>query len=215
MKIGIIGSGQVGQVLGTAFLTEGHEVMLGTRNPGKEEVAKWKKANPKGLTGTFGVAAQFGELLVLCVAGTVTESAIRQAGTMHFNNKIVIDTTNPINPNQKPVNGVLNYFTHQNESLMQKIQQQIPNARVVKAFNSVGNKVMYKPTFAGGTPTMFICGNDAKAKKTVTDILTSFGWETEDLGGVEAAGCIESLCVLWCIPGFLHNRWTHAFKLLK
>jgi predicted dinucleotide-binding enzyme len=215
MKIGIIGSGQVGQVLGTAFLTEGHEVMLGTRNPGKEEVVKWKKANPKGLTGTFGVAAQFGELLVLCVAGAVTESAIRQAGTMHFNNKVVIDTTNPISKDKQPVHGVLNYFTNQNESLMQKIQQQIPNARVVKAFNSVGSVVMYKPKFAGGTPTMFICGNDAKAKNTVTDILTSFGWETEDMGAIEAAGSIESLCVLWCIPGFLHNRWSHAFKLLK
>lgn len=215
MKIGIIGSGQVGQVLGSAFLAEGHEVMLGTRNPGKEEVVKWKKNNPKGQTGTFGVAAQFGELLVLCVAGAVVESAIKQAGTVHFNNKVVIDTTDPISKNEQPVNGVLKYFTKQNESLMQQIQQQLPNARVVKAFNSVGNMAMYKPQFKNGPPTMFICGNDAAAKKTVTELLTTFGWETEDMGGVEAAGCIESLCILWCIPGFTKNQWTHAFKLLK
>jgi predicted dinucleotide-binding enzyme len=74
---------------------------------------------------------------------------------------------------------------------------------------------MYKPDFKGSIPTMFICGNDDQAKKTVTDILTSFGWETEDMGKMEAARAIEPLCILWCIPGFIRNQWTHAFKLLK
>jgi predicted dinucleotide-binding enzyme len=82
-------------------------------------------------------------------------------------------------------------------------------------FNSVGSPFMYKPGFPGGIPTMFICGNDEEAKKTVTAILTSFGWETEDMGKVEAARAIEPLCMLWCIPGLLRNQWTHAFKLLK
>jgi predicted dinucleotide-binding enzyme len=91
----------------------------------------------------------------------------------------------------------------------------IPEAKLVKAFNSVGNAFMYKPDFGGIKPTMFICGNDEEAKKTVTSILDSFGWETEDMGKSNAAGSIESLCILWCIPGFIHNRWTHAFKLLK
>lgn len=214
MKIGIIGSGAVGQTLATAFLTEGHEVMLGTRNPGKEEVKKWKQKNPKGQTGTFGVTAQFGDIIVLAVAGSAVESAIKQAGTSHFANKILIDTTNPIAA-APPENGVLKFFTDLNESLLEKIQQLIPGARVVKAFNSVGNALMYKPQLPGGTPTMFICGNDEHAKKTVTDILTSFGWETEDMGKAAAARAIEPLCILWCIPGFLQNRWTHAFKLLK
>jgi 8-hydroxy-5-deazaflavin:NADPH oxidoreductase len=214
MKIGIIGSGAVGQKLGTAFLAEGHEVMLGTRNPGKEEVKKWKKENPKGQCGTFGVTAQFGDILVLAVAGSVAESAIRLAGTSHFNNKILIDATNPIGATP-PQDGVISFFTTLNESLMERLQQQIPQTKLVKAFNSVGNVQMYKPTVKGGPPTMFICGNDDKAKKTVTEILTSFGWETADMGKASAARAIEPLCILWCIPGFLHNEWTHAFKLLK
>lgn len=214
MKIGILGSGAVGQKLGTAFLAEGHEVMLGTRNPGKEEIKKWKKENPKGQCGTFGVTAQFGNTLVLAVAGSVAESAIKLAGTSHFNNKILIDATNPIGTTP-PQDGVLSFFTTPNESLMERIQQKLPQAKLVKAFNSVGNIQMYKPTVKGGPPTMFICGNDDKAKKTVTEILTSFGWETADMGKATAARAIEPLCILWCIPGFLHNEWTHAFKLLK
>src|SRR3982750_4701755 len=98
MKVGIIGSGMVGQTLGTAFLAEGYEVMLGTRNPGKEEVKKWKQANPKGQCSTFGVTAQFGDILVLAVAGPAAESAIKQAGTSHFTNKVLIDVTNPTAP---------------------------------------------------------------------------------------------------------------------
>ena len=213
MKIGIIGSGAVGQKLGSAFLAEGHEVMLGTRNPGKEEVKHWKKNNPKGQCGTFGVTAQFGDVLVLAVGGSVAESAIKQAGVSHFNNKVVIDATNPIGG--PPKDGVLSFFTDPNESLMERLQKQIPQARLVKAFNSVGNLQMYKPTVKGGPPTMFICGNDEKAKKTVTEILTAFGWETADMGNAIAARAIEPLCILWCIPGFLHNQWDHAFKLLK
>jgi predicted dinucleotide-binding enzyme len=214
MKIGIIGSGAVGQKLGAAFLAEGHEVMLGTRNPGKAEVKNWKKENPKGQCGTFGVTAQFGNILVLAVGGSVAESAIKQAGVSHFTNKVVIDTTNPIGGGP-PTDGVLSFFTDLNGSLMERLQKQIPQARLVKAFNSVGNLQMYKPTVKGGPPTMFICGNDNNAKKAVTEILTAFGWETADMGNAIAARAIEPLCILWCIPGFLHNQWDHAFKLLK
>jgi len=174
MRIGIIGSGEVGQTLGTAFLTEGHEVMLGTRNPGKEEVKKWKQANPKGQCSTFGVTAQFGDLLVLAVAGSAAEAAIKQAGTSHFTNKVLIDVTNPIAA-APPQDGVLSFFTKPDESLMEQLQKLIPQAKLVKAFNSVGNAQMYKPTVKGGPPTMFICGNDESAKKTVTGILTAFG----------------------------------------
>lgn len=214
MKTGIIGSGIVGRVLASAFLKEGHEVMLGTRDTGKDEVVKWKEANPGGLTGTFEEAASFGELLVLATGGSVTMDAIQLAGIKNFNGKTVMDATNPIAA-APPVNGVLQFFTNQNESLMGKIQALLPDAKLVKAFNSVGNAFMYKPDFNGIKPTMFICGNDEEAKKTVTKILDAFGWETEDMGKAEAAGSIESLCILWCIPGFIKNQWTHAFKLLK
>ena len=214
MKTGIIGSGPVGRVLGKAFLSEGHEVMLGTRNTSKEEVVKWKTENPNGKTGTFEETAKFGDVLVLATNGVATEEIIKMAGVNNFNGKIVIDATNPI-AKEAPVNGVLKFFTDLNESLMERIQRLIPDARVVKAFNSVGNAFMYRPDFNGVKPTMFICGNDDKAKQTVTEILTSFGWETEDMGSVEAARALEPLCMLWCIPGFLKNQWHHAFKLLK
>lgn len=214
MKVGIIGSGQVGQVLATAFLKEGYKVMLGTRNISKEEVIKWQRGNKDGLLGSFQETAQFGDIIVLAVSGLAVEDAISLAGKEHFFEKTVIDATNPIAA-VPPDNGVLKFFTTLEDSLMERIQALIPDARVVKAFNSVGNAYMYKPEFPDGVPTMFICGNDEEAKKTVTNILTSFGWETEDMGRVEAARAIEPLCILWCIPGFTRNQWTHAFKLLK
>jgi predicted dinucleotide-binding enzyme len=214
MKVGLLGSGIVGRVLATAFLKEGHKVMLGTRDTSKEDVVKWKNENPDGSLGSFQETAQYGELIVLAVGGLVAEDAISLAGKEHFMDKVVIDATNPIAA-VPPDNGVLKYFTTLEESLMERIQKLLPDAKIVKAFNSVGNAFMYKPNFPGGTPTMFICGNNEEAKKTVIDILTAFGWETEDMGKVEAARVIEPLCILWCIPGFIRNQWTHAFKLLK
>jgi len=214
MKIGIIGSAAVGQVLAKAFKSEGHDVILGTRNTSKEEVVKFKNENADINIGTFKDTAAFGEILVLATAGSVIDEAIKLAGANNFSGKVVIDATNPIAP-APPVNGVLKFFTSLDDSLMERIQKLIPGARVVKAFNSVGNALMYKPKLQGGTPSMFICGDDEEAKKTVTDILTAFGWETEDMGKAEAARAIEPLCILWCIPGFLQNDWMHAFKVLR
>jgi predicted dinucleotide-binding enzyme len=214
MKIGIIGSAAVGQVLAKAFESEGHDVMLGTRNTSKEEVVKFKNENEGINIGTFKDTAAFGEIVVLATGGSVIEEAIKLAGVENFRNKVVIDATNPIAP-APPVNGVLKFFTSLDDSLMERIQKLIPDAKLVKAFNSVGNTLMYKPKLQGGTPTMFICGNDEPAKKTVTDILTAFGWETDDLGKAEAARAIEPLCILWCIPGFLKNDWVHAYKVLR
>lgn len=214
MKIGIIGSGAVGQVLATAFLSEGHEAMLGTRNTAKPEVQKWKGENTKGQVGTFADVAAFGEILVLAVAGGAAEEALKESSSQNLKGKVVIDATNPI-AKEAPVNGVLKFFTDVNESLMERLQKQVPDAHFVKAFNSVGNTQMYKPKYAEGKPTMFICGNDEEAKKTVTGILSAFDWETADMGTAEAARAIEPLAMLWCIPGFLQNQWSHAFKLLK
>jgi 8-hydroxy-5-deazaflavin:NADPH oxidoreductase len=213
-KVGIIGSAVVGQVLAKAFLSEGYDVMLGSRNPTKQEVVTWHQQNPSGKTGTFEETASFGDIVVLATGGSVTKNAINLAGINNLDGKVVIDTTNPIAA-APPVNGVIKYFTTLDDSLMERIQRLIPKAHVVKAFNSVGNAFFYKPNFPAGKPTMFICGNNADAKKTVTQILDAFGFETEDMGAVEAARAIEPLCILWCIPGFIKNEWTHAFKLLK
>ncbi len=214
LKIGVIGSGAVGQILAKAFLTEDHAVMLGTRDVNKPEIVKWKTENPQAQIGSFQQTAQFGDVLILAMKGDVAVSATKLSGIENFKNKIVIDATNPI-ANEAPVNGVLKFFTNYNESLMEQIQKTIPEAKLVKAFNSVGNALMYKPKLSGGTPTMFICGNDDAAKKTVKEILTTFGWGTEDMGKVEAARAIEPLCILWCIPGLVGNDWIHAFKLIR
>jgi hypothetical protein len=98
---------------------------------------------------------------------------------------------------------------------MEMLQKSAPEVNLVKAFSCVGNAFMVNPQFAGGKPSMFICGNNEKAKGIVRGVLTQFGWETEDMGGVEAARAIEPLCMLWCIPGLKHDQWNHAFKLIR
>lgn len=212
MKVGILGSGDVARTLAGGFLKHGHTVMIGSRDPAK--LAPWGRDHPGAQIGDFAAAAAFGELVVLAVKGTASSEALRAAGKAALRGKTVIDATNPI-ADGPPVHGVLKFFTNLDESLLERLQQEFPDARFVKAFNSVGNTRMVNPVFAGGQPTMFICGNDADAKKVVTRVLDEFGWETEDMGTAEAARAIEPLCMLWCIPGFLHNRWSHAFKLLK
>jgi predicted dinucleotide-binding enzyme len=211
MKIGVIGSGDVGQVLANGFIKHGHNVVIGTRDAAKLQA--WAKANPQGRVAGFSEAARFGEVVVLAVKGSAAPDALSAAGSDALAGKVVIDATNPISG--PPQNGVLSFFTSLDKSLMELLQKQFPKARFVKAFNSVGNARMVDPDFGGVRPTMFICGNDSAAKSTVARVLDQFGWETEDMGGVEAARAIEPLCMLWCIPGFLRNEWTHAFKLLK
>lgn len=212
MKIGVLGSGDVAKVLAGGFLKHGHEVMVGSRNPGK--LAEWAAENPQGKTGTFAEAAAFGEAVLLAVKGSAAAAALRLAGADHLTGKAVMDACNPI-ADAPPDHGVLKFFTGPNESLMEQLQREFPGAHLVKAFNSVGNARMVNPDFKEGKPTMFICGNDEGAKQTVRRILDELGWETADMGGAEAARAIEPLCMLWCIPGFLRNEWTHAFKLLR
>lgn len=212
MKIGIIGSGTVATALASGFLKHGHEVTLGTRTASK--LADWSKKNPKARVGSFAEAAKFGELVILAVKGTVAADALRATGATNLSGKPVIDATNPI-ADAPPVNGVLKFFTSLDDSLMEQLQREFKEAHFVKAFNSVGSALMINPQLKGGKPTMFICGNDEAAKKTVHGILDQFGWETADMGKAEAARAIEPLCMLWCIPGLLHNDWTHAFKLLN
>jgi len=212
MKIGILGSGDVAKSLAGGFIRHGHEPMLGTRNRTKLEA--WVAQNPRGAIGSFADAAKYGELLVLAVKGAVAADVLRAAGMINLAGKPIIDATNPI-ADAPPTNGVLKFFTNLDESLMERLQREFVSARFVKAFNSVGNASMVDPTFNGGKPTMFICGNDEAAKKVVTGILDEFGWETADMGAVEAARAIEPLCMLWCIPGFLRQDWVHAFKMLN
>ena len=212
-KIGIIGSGTVGQTLGTGFLKYGYEVKIGSRDLTK--LADWKStAGESGSIGSFAEAAQFGDILVLATKGSAALNALQLAGRANLSDKTIIDTTNPI-ADTPPENGVLNFFTELNDSLMERLQHSFPDAHFVKAFNSIGGSLMINPDFGAEKPAMFICGNDQKAKSEVAEICALFGFETEDMGSVEAARAIEPLCMLWCIPGFRENKWSHAFRLLK
>jgi predicted dinucleotide-binding enzyme len=211
MKVAILGSGDVGKALAAGFLKHGHQVVIGTREGSK--LGDWLAQNPKAKEASFSEAAKFGDLIVLAVKGTVASQALRAAGPANLAGKPIIDATNPI-ADAPPVNGVLKFFTNLDESLMERLQREFLDARFVKAFNSVGNPLMVNPQFKGGKPTMFICGNDDAAKRTVRSILDQFGWETADMGKAESARAIEPLCMLWLIPGFLRNEWSHAFKLL-
>ncbi|HET6437084.1 MAG TPA: NAD(P)-binding domain-containing protein [Anaeromyxobacter sp.] len=212
MRVGVLGSGAVGETLAGGFLKHGHEVMRGSRDPAK--LSRWKAgAGAKATTGSMVEAAGFGELVVLAVKGTgAVATAEACAGAL--TGKTVVDTCNPISE-APPLNGVLQFFTGPNESLLEELQRRVPGARFVKAFSCVGSALMVNPQLRGGKPTMFICGNDGSAKGQVVEILDAFGWESEDVGGAEAARAVEPLCMLWCIPGFLKNDWVHAFKLLR
>ncbi|MEJ7729150.1 MAG: NAD(P)-binding domain-containing protein [Polyangiaceae bacterium] len=212
-KIGVIGSGVVGQVLADGFLKHGYEVMRGTRDLAK--LADWKgKAGAKGSTGTMAEAAKFGDAVVLAVKGSAALDVVKACGT-GLDGKPVLDATNPIADDKPPVKGVLRFFTDLDQSLMEQLQAAAPAAHFVKCFSSVGNVSMINPDFGGPKPSMFICGNDAGAKEQTKKILDQFGWSTEDMGAVEAARAIEPLCMLWCIPGLSGGKWDHAFHLLR
>lgn len=212
MRVGVLGSGVVGQTLAGGFLKHGHEVMIGSREPAK--LADWAGQRPGARVGTPQETAVFGDLAVLAVKGTAAADMLRTAGAKGLAGKTLIDATNPI-ADAPPVGGVLKFFTSLDDSLMERLQSEFPQIHFVKAFNSVGSVQMVDPRFAAGRPTMFICGNDQGAKVQVSGILDQFGWDTEDMGEAQAARAIEPLCMLWCIPGFRDNRWSHAFKLLK
>lgn len=210
-KIGILGSGGVATTLAAGFLGEGHAVMLGTREPSR--LAAWQAAHRGAQVGSVADAAAFGDTIVLAVKGSAAEAVVAAAGA-GLDGKTVIDATNPI-ADKPPQDGVISYFTGPNESLMERLQAQRPQARFVKAFNSVGAGLMVKPRLSGGRPTMFIAGNEAAAKAEATRLIEAFGWDAEDMGSAVAARAIEPLAILWCIPGFLRNDWAHAFRMLR
>jgi predicted dinucleotide-binding enzyme len=211
LKLGIVGSAGVAQTLADGYLGRGYEVRLGTRDPGK--LSDWlRSAGPTGSVGTFEDAAKFGDVVFLSVHGQAVLSAIELAGRESFSGKTVIDLTNPLDFS----NGVPPRFTATlGESLGEIIQRAIPQARVVKAFNTIGAHIMVDPKFGNDTATLFIAGNDESAKAKTTSLAKVFGWDVEDMGGIEQSFFLEAFASLWINYGFKHDHWTHAFKLLK
>jgi hypothetical protein len=212
-RVGVLGSGEVGRRLAEGFCSRGHEVMIGSRDPGKSELREWASGEGAGIqAGTFADAARHGELLVLAVLGNAAPEAIAEAGAANFSGKVVIDAMNPLDfsggfPPKLSIAG--------EDSLGERMQRELPDARVVKAFNTIGNQYFVDPSFAEGQPTMLIAGNDEAAKRTVGDVLADFGWpEPVDIGGIEGSRELEAICIAWVKIGGLRGAWDHGFKLL-
>ena len=186
---------------------------MGARDANNDKAREWTAANgPNASHGTFAEAAGFGELIVLAVLGQAGTEAIDRAGPSQFAGKVVIDAMNPL---EFPPGAPPQLFVGHTDSLGEQVQRKVPAARVVKAFNTVGNSFFVKPDFPDGPPDMFICGNDGSAKKIVVDILEKFGWPAIDIGRIEGARVLEPLCVLWVLACMSTGSWTRAFKLLK
>ncbi|MCU1591226.1 MAG: putative oxidoreductase, coenzyme F420-dependent [Frankiales bacterium] len=200
MRIAILGSGVVGQALATGYPKHGHEVRIGTR---QSEVGGHPVDSPAG-------AAAWGDVVVLAVKG---EAAVELATSVkdEVAGKVVIDTTNPLDFST----GAPALFVGWNDSLGEQVQRAAPRAKVVKAYNTVGNTLMVDPELPGGPPTMLIAGDDDGAKATVTALLTDTGWEVSDLGGIDASRHLEAICMAWVLHGVRTGTWDHAFKLLS
>jgi len=213
MNVGILGTGDVGKALGRGFVTLGHAVKMGARDGRNEKAVAWaKEAGALASAGTFADAASFGELVVLATLGVANESALTLAGPEKLRGKVVIDATNPLDfgggmPPTLAVSG--------NDSAGERVQRLLPDAHVVKAFNTVGNSFMFRPEFPGGPPDMFIAGNDAEAKKKVTAILKDFGWGVVDVGGIESSRYLEAMCMVWVLSAMGTNNWNQSFKMLR
>ncbi len=212
MKIGIIGSGVVGQQLGLGFIRLGHEVKIGTRDVSK--LAEWlRQAGGNASVGSFKEAAEYGEIIVLATSWAGTENAINLAGKENFSNKILIDVTNPLNFSQGPPPKLAASYGN---SGTEQIQSWLPAARIVKAFNTISAYIMIDPKREEGEPDLFIAGSDEGAKKSVTEFARKFGWKSViDMGDLSQAYWLETFAMMWIYYGFRFNNWTHAFKLLK
>ena len=210
MKIGIIGSGQVAQVLGSGFAANGHEVMLGTRDVLK--LADWlASAGENANAGSFADVADFGEVIIISVNTVNVASAIELSGRERFAGKIVIDVTNPMDFSQ----GIPPRFTASyGNSLGEQMQAALPDSHVVKAFNSMGASVMTTPIFNGEAATHFIAGNDDGAKATVKKLIEEFGWEVLDAGDIGQAFFLEALASLWVNYSIKSGHREQAFRLL-
>ena len=210
MDVGVLGSGVAAQRLAAGFASRGHRVTIGTRDPAK--LAEWLDGEGRGVTaGSFPEAAAAGDVVCLAVLGEAAEELVRSlAGKL--GDCVLIDSTNPL---EYHAGGPPTLFVGHDDSLGERVQRAVPAARVVKCFNTVGNTLFVDPDLPGGPPTMFYCGDDDAAKTTVCEVLNSFGWESDDLGGIEVSRYLEPLCMLWVMHGFRVGSWNHAFKLLE
>jgi predicted dinucleotide-binding enzyme len=209
MTIGILGSGAVGVGLARGFLSEGHEVFIATREPDGEKGKKLKNDLNGAKVTDFASAAKSGELIVLCVNSSGLEEAVKAAGAENLSGKVVIDTTNSIKQEDSMM-----VYDAEDRSKAEKVQDWLGGSKVVKAFNTVGAAMMYKPDFDGQVPTMFIAGDDSEAKTQVGAIVKTFGWESLDSGRLIASRSLEPMGLVWINHAMASGSPHHAFKML-
>ena len=206
----VLGSGGVGRTLAAGLQSHGITTTLGTSRAGDPEVVAWA-ADAGVPLASFADAAVAADVVLLVVPGaeSAVTSAIAAAGDL--DGKILIDVTNPLvygdGGPQLEVTG--------EDSGGERLQRLVPGAKVVKAFNTVGNGLMIDPELTGGPPVMFIAGDDEAAKAATGAILEALGWRWLDVGGIERSRELEQLCVLWVAIGAKHGHWDHAFTLLR
>jgi predicted dinucleotide-binding enzyme len=200
MRIAVLGSGQVGPALARGWTRHGHDVVIGTRQPAVEGFAVAPPAE----------AVRDADLVVLAVRGS---AAVELAGSLaaQLEGRVLVDATNPLDMS----GGGPALFVGTTDSLGEQVQRAAPGARVVKAYNTVGNALMVDPDLPGGPPTMFIAGDDAEAKDVVAALLRQTGWDVADMGGIAASRWLEAMCMAWVSYGATNGTWGHAFRLLR
>lgn len=198
MRIGLLGTGVVGQTLGRRLVGLGHEVKMGSRSAGNDKAVAWAADAGEGASeGTFADAAEFGELVINATAGVASLDALDAAGAANLAGKVLVDVANALDASHgmPPIVGVGNA-----DSLGEQIQRAFPEARVVKTLNTMNCSVMVDPTIVAGSHTVFLSGNDASAKAEVRRLLAEFGWPADDmldLGGIESSRGVEMYVGLW------------------
>ena len=212
MKIGILGTGMVGEALGTKFAQLGHDVKMGSRTANNESAVKWaRSAGSKASQGTFADAADFGEMVFLCLKGAVFLEIARTLAPSALAGKVVVDVSNPLDFS----GGTLSLSICNTNSLGEEVQKVVPSAKVIKTLNIVNCDVMVEPA-KGGNPTMLVCGNDAQAKQQVTSLLQTMGWrDIIDLGDITKSRGMEMLLPLWLNLFGLFGSPAFGFKVVR
>jgi predicted dinucleotide-binding enzyme len=198
MRVAVLGTGIVARTLGSALLSNGHEVRLGSRAAANPAAVAWaEEIGGPASEGTFADAAGFGEIVINATAGAGSLEALQMAGTEQLAGKVLLDVANPLDTSRgmPPTLTVCN-----DDSLGEQIQRALPEVRVVKTLNTVTAAVMVDPNLVGGTHTIFVAGDDAAAKQQASDLLQEFGWPAAsilDLGDITAARGMEMYLPLW------------------
>jgi predicted dinucleotide-binding enzyme len=200
MRIGILGSGVVGRALARGLARHGHEVRIGTRKEAVEDLP----------VGSPADVVQDADLVFLSVAGAVAVQ-VAESVRGQLPGTVLVDTTNPLEFSS----GGPALFVGHTDSLGEQVQRAVPEAHVVKAYNTVGNTLMVDPDLPGGPPSMLIGGDSQDAKAVVTGLLEATGWDVVDLGGIEVSRYLEPMCIAWVLHGARTGTWDHAFRLLR